>query len=219
LPSATAIIEPAHELTTLIVTYQSLNLTEWQGGHRLLEAWALAHTPRDSDLKWWETAAAAGSSLGVFALITAAARPALSPAEASGIETAYWPWVGALHSLLDSLVDEQEDASHGQRSLLAYYDTPQEVAARLEALARGALDALDALPNAREHALLLAAMASSYLTAPVAPSAAAILVSQRLAEAFGPVIKPSIALLAARREAGRILRSCRYAAAGRQPGS
>jgi tetraprenyl-beta-curcumene synthase len=217
LPSATAIIGPARQLTTLIVAYQSLNLTDRQGGHRLLEAWARSHTPHASDLKWWETAAAAGSSLGVFALITAAARPALSPAEATDIETAYWPWVGALHSLLDSLVDEQEDTAQGQRSLLAYYDTPQEVAARLEALARGALAALDALPNAQEHALLLAAMASSYLTVPVAPSEAAILVSHRLAETFGPIIRPSIALLTARRDAGRILRSCRSAAAGREP--
>jgi tetraprenyl-beta-curcumene synthase len=214
LPSRTVITEPARRLTTLIVAYQSLNLTDPQGGHRHLETWARTHTPPGTGLKWWETAAAAGSSLGVFALITAAARPSLQPAEAAAIERAYWPWVGALHSLLDSLVDETEDAANAQQSLLSYYDTPEETVDRLEALAHGAVNAVNALPNAHEHTLLLAAMASSYLAAPDASSPTALLASRRITEILGPVTKATMALLSARHSAARLLRACHADGAG-----
>ncbi|MGP0101261.1 MAG: DUF2600 family protein [Solirubrobacteraceae bacterium] len=206
LPSCTSITGPAHRLATRIVAYQSLNLSEPHGGHRHLRQWALRETPRGTGLRWWETAASAGSSLGLFALIAAAARPALLPAEAVAIERAYWPWVGALHSLLDSLVDEPEDAAVAQRCLLDYYATPQEAAARVQLLAREALRTVRALPNAHEHVLILAGMASFYLTAPEASSPTARLVSERVIETLGPVIRPSMAVFGARRTASRIPR-------------
>ncbi len=206
LPSAASIADPAHRVAERIVAYQSLNLSEPQGGHRHLETWALQETPQGTGLRWWETAASAGSSLGVFALIAAAARPDLPPGDAHAIENAYWPWIGALHSLLDSLADEQEDAAAGQRSLLDYYTDPPETAARLHMLARESVRAVRSLPNAHEHALILAGMASFYLTAPEASSRAAQLVSGRMIESLGPLVKPSMFVFGARRAAGRIPR-------------
>ena len=179
LPSRERVSASAQRITERIVAYQTLNLSDPNGGHRHLQRWAEQATPEGSDLRWWETAASAGSSLGLFALIAAAARPELSPAQAQEIESAYWPWIGALHSLLDSLVDGSEDAAVGQRNLLDYYRCPQEAADRLELLAERALTATRALPDAREHALILAGMASFYLTAPEAVSPIARLASRR----------------------------------------
>jgi tetraprenyl-beta-curcumene synthase len=196
----------AHRLANRIVSYQSLNLSEPHGGHCLLKRWALRETPLGTGLRWWETAASAGSSLGLFALIAAAARPALQPSQAIAIERAYWPWVGALHSLLDSLIDEPEDAAVAQRSLLDYYTSPQEAAARVQLLAREALRTVRSLPNAHEHVLILAGMASFYLTAPEASSPTARLVSEKVIETLGPVIRPSMAVFGARRTASRIPR-------------
>jgi tetraprenyl-beta-curcumene synthase len=206
LPSRASIIGPARRVATRIVAYQSLNLSEPQGGHRHLKRWALGETPLGSGLRWWETAASAGSSLGLFALIAAAAQPALRPCEAIAIERAYWPSVGALHSLLDSLIDEPEDAAVAQRSLLDYYATPQEAAVRLQLLARSALRSVRSLPNAHEHVLVLAGMASFYLTAPQASSPAARLASCKVLETLGPIVKPTMAVFGARRTAGRIPR-------------
>jgi tetraprenyl-beta-curcumene synthase len=206
LPSRASIARPAHRLATRIVAYQSLNLSEPQGGHRHLKRWAVRETPLGTGLKWWETAASAGSSLGLFALIAAAARPALQPAEAVAIERAYWPWVGALHSLLDSLVDKPEDAAVAQRCLLDYYATPQEAAARVQILAREALRTVRSLPKPHEHVLILAGMASFYLTAPEASSPTARLVSERVIETLGPVVRPSMAVFGARRTASRLPR-------------
>lgn len=204
LPSNAAIRGPVRRLTERIVVYQSLNLSELHGGHRQLEQWALNATPPTSGLRWWETAASAGSSLGVFALISAAAQTTFQPDEAIAIEYAYWPWIGALHSLLDSLIDEPEDTALAQRSLLDYYRTPQEAADRLQTLANGALHAIEPLPNPHEHILTLTGMASYYLTAPQASSPIARLVSRRLIETLGPITRATMAILATRRAAERI---------------
>jgi tetraprenyl-beta-curcumene synthase len=79
LPSYLSVALPIQRLTQRIVAYQSLNLSHRQGGQDRLAKWAQCETPKGSGLAWWETAAAAGSSLGIFALITAAARPVLQP--------------------------------------------------------------------------------------------------------------------------------------------
>jgi tetraprenyl-beta-curcumene synthase len=201
LPSCASITVPAQRLSQRIVAYQSLNLNELQGGHDRLREWALNATPPETGLRWWETAASAGSSLGVFALIAAAGRPVLAAAEAVAIEGAYWPWIGALHSLLDSLVDEAEDAAAGQRSLLSYYSSPEETAERLQHLTEQSLCAIGALPDAREHALILAGMASFYLTARQTTSPAARLVSARVLETLGSLARPSLLVLKTRRAA------------------
>lgn len=147
LPSGAVVEAAARRTTERIVAYQGLNLSERHGGHRELADWASRATPAGTAPRWWETAASAGSSLGLFALLAAAAKPTLAPNDAAAIEAAYWPWIGALHSLLDSLIDYKEDAAAGQRSLLDYYDNPREMADRLGLLATEALRAAVSLPR------------------------------------------------------------------------
>jgi tetraprenyl-beta-curcumene synthase len=204
LPSYPSAFGPARRVTERIVAYQSLNLSEQHGGHRHLATWARRATPPDSGLRWWETAASAGSSLGLFALISAAGESDLTHEQALAIEMAYWPWIGALHSLLDSLVDAPEDKAAGQRNLLDYYDSPEEAAERLQMLASKALRATRSLPNAREHALILAGMASSYLTQPAGSSPVARLAARPVLKRLGPATKPSVVVFKLRRAAGRL---------------
>jgi tetraprenyl-beta-curcumene synthase len=162
LPAYQAIQRPAQRFTRRIVAYQSLNLTESQGGHRLLRRWATTQTQTDTDLRWWETAASAGSSLGLFALIAAAADPSLTCDQATAIERAFWPWIGALHSLLDSVTDQDEDDRANQRSLLSYYQSTQDAAARLHVLARESAGAASELRHPAIYLLTIAAMGSHY---------------------------------------------------------
>ncbi len=204
LPSHASVSRPARRVTGRIVTYQSLNLSDPNGGQRHLARWALKVTPQGSGLRWWETAASAGSSLGLFALIAAAGQPRLSEAEADAIEAAYWPWVGALHSLLDSLVDAPEDAAVGQRNLLDYYDSPEEAAERLKLLATMAIQATSSLKDARQHALILAGMASFYLTAAETSSPLARLACREILEALGGATRPSMVVFGLRRNGSRL---------------
>ncbi len=204
LPSYDRVAGPARRVTERIVAYQSLNLSEPHGGHRYLARWAQKATPPGTGLRWWETAASAGSSLGLFALISAAGVSNLTATHAFAIETAYWPWIGALHSLLDSLVDGAEDAAAGQRNLLDYYDTAEEASERLQMLAANAINATGSLPDAREHALILAGMASFYLTSPQLSSPIAHLAADGILEQLGAATKPSMVVFELRRAASQL---------------
>lgn len=181
LPSYRAIAAPATARSENIARLQSLNLTESQGGQRELQRWAESRTPPASDLRWWEIAAAEGGSLGIFALITAAAEDGLTLERVHSIERAYWPWVNAVHTLLDSVADEAEDTKAGQRSLLDHYLSPAEAADRLQMLADEALSQIRALPNPREHAVVLAGMAGNYLSEPLCSERARFLADTALA--------------------------------------
>ena len=92
--------------------------------------------------------------------------------DGAAIERAYFPWIGALHLLLDSLIDRADDVRAGRHSLVEHYASPRELADRLQAISGKALRAAQALPNSAQHELILAAMASFYLSQPVASSPA-----------------------------------------------
>jgi tetraprenyl-beta-curcumene synthase len=198
LPSYAVMAPLARTAAARIVDFQARNLSESQGGHDPLCRWAVAATPSGSDLDWWETAAGSGSSLAVHALVAAAATPDLDRAQAQAIERAYFPWIGALHSLLDSLVDRAEDRGHGQRSLLDYYRSPADVASRLATLAARSVDAMHPLPNPAAHQVILTAMCGHYLSAPECETGEGQAVTGALGHVLGRPLGVAIRVLRAR---------------------
>lgn len=168
LPSWPLAHESALRAAERVVGFQSLHVGSQHARHAALGEWAALITPLGSGLRWWETAAAAGSSLGVHVLIAAAASPKLSPKQVAALDDAYFPSIGALHSLLDNLVDTREDALTGQHSLIAHYDSDAVAAHRIRLLTRRSIAAATALPDGRSHRLALSAMAAFYLAAPEA---------------------------------------------------
>jgi tetraprenyl-beta-curcumene synthase len=198
LPSYAAVAPAARRAAERIVAFQSCNTGEVQGDYLALERWARAHTPRGTGLRWWETAAAAGSSMCVYALIAAAARPDVDPAEVAAIEGAYFPWIGALHSLLDNLIDAAEDYATGQRSLIGCYASPLDTATRMGLLAEHAVGAANGLPGGRAHVLLLAAMASFYLSTPEARTLETAPVADAVLAALGEPAELAMAVFRTR---------------------
>ncbi len=190
---------PARRLAERIVSYQSLNLTQAQGSHHALARWASDETPPDTGLRWWETAASAGSSLGIFALVATAAHTTIHRHETAAIERAYFPWIGSLHSLLDSLIDLPEDAATEQHNLIEHYRSPYETAARLRTLAAESVDQARALPDGTQHALILAGMASHYLSAHEAQLPHATLAKSAVLDAIGELAGPTMLVLRLRR--------------------
>ncbi len=218
LPSYALVAPGARVAAARIVSYQSLNLDERQRSHVALAhgedpegwdglaRWARPLTPADGGLRWWETAAAAGSSLGVHVLIGLAGEPRLDPRELAAVENAYHPWIGALHSLLDSIVDVAEDERHGQRNLLGYYASPAEAAARLGAITRRARAEARALARGHRHEMILTAMIGYYLSAPEASTPEARALARSVTDAAGPLARPVLPLFKAARLASRLAR-------------
>jgi tetraprenyl-beta-curcumene synthase len=209
LPSYRAVAPSALAAAARIVRFQSLNLGELQGGHDGLERWARELAPASGHLEWWEAAGAAGSSLGVHVLIGLAADGQLDPRDLAAIDRAYFPWIGALHSLLDSLVDVAEDRLTGQRSLLSHYASPAVAASRLWQLASRASFEVAGLPSPARHQVILTAMSAFYLSAPEAARSDARPLAGSVANCMGSPLIPALALLRAGRAASRLARAVR----------
>ena len=115
-------------------------------------------------LRWYEFACAAGSQFQVYAPLYAH----LAGYERSVADTyaAYFPAVAALHVLLDSFIDQDEDRDHGELNFAALYAGPQQMRDRVGALAADAFRHFDALPDPAHHRFVLRVMALFYLTHP-----------------------------------------------------
>ncbi len=197
LPSHHTAAVPARRAAQRIAVYQSLNHLDDK--HEHLKLWAQTQAPTGSEMGWWETAAAAASSLAVLALIAAAAAPTLSAEDADAVERAYYPWIGALHTLLDSLIDYDEDTSSGQPSLIAPYGCPRTAALRIQTLAEQSIDHARALPGGQGHMLILAAMSGLYLCAPQASQPHAHPSTRRVLRAIGNLTAPVMLISHVRR--------------------
>lgn len=204
LPSRSAITAQTVCFAQRIVAYQTLNLGAHQGSQRGLARWSARSIPAGSGLRWWEVAASAGSSLGIFALIALASHRPLESAEASAVQEAYFPWIGSLHSLLDSLVDRAQDAAEGQANLLAHYSAPNEARERIEAIARQAARHASSLPRASWHTVVLGGMVGSYLSSPQACAPGAGAVVDRVIAAVAGAAPAAMLVFRARRLAVQV---------------
>jgi tetraprenyl-beta-curcumene synthase len=147
----------------------------------------------------------------VFALIACAADTPLQVSDVTALTLAYFPWIGALHTLLDSLIDESEDLHTGHRSLLDYYRCPREAAQRIGAIASEAADCARSLPKSVRHRMILAAMTSFYLSSTPADSPYAALVRSDVLASMGELARPTMLIMRARRNAAELKRRWRAA--------
>ena len=147
---------------------QSRNHATMLGATQLASfaAWSALQCPPETAMHWWELGAAAGSSLAMHALLAAAADPLLTPAAATQIERAYWPWICGLNTLLESVADRSADAVSGNHSYAGRYASHEAATERLATIAARAATRARALPNGAHHANVLAAMACFYLAGP-----------------------------------------------------
>jgi tetraprenyl-beta-curcumene synthase len=209
LPSYTTVTEPALRAASTIVAYQSLNHEDAGDGPRALAQWGATVAPPQTGLLWWEAAAGGASSMTVFALIAAAAKPGLSEAETAATHRAYFPWISALHVLLDSLIDHPKDLQHGHHNLIDHYATPAEAANRLGWIATRAVEGAQSLPAGAHHALIVAAMTSFYLSTPSTATPGARQIAERVLETMGAFATPTMAVLRAQRTATALLAGIR----------
>jgi tetraprenyl-beta-curcumene synthase len=202
LPSYATVAQTTRRLAARIPDYQQLNSTA--GSYDAFARWAREKAPPAVPLEWWEFAAAAGSSLAVHAMVASAADPALSKRHAVAIETAYSTEIGALHTLLDSLVDQCEDAMAGHHSFVSHYASDTEAADRLGTIASRALELARALPAGEYHAVILAGMVGHYLSAPEASLPRAREATRSVLAAMGVPGSLALVIHRARRRGTRV---------------
>jgi len=133
-----------------------------------VRAWAGRHSIDGADLEPAELSAATHSPVATHALLATAAKAHGPSGEFEAIEAAYFPWTCALSTLLDSLIDQETDATTGDFSFVGQYGSTDETAVRLRMIAEESLAATRTLPSDRRHAVLVCSLVGMSLSTPSA---------------------------------------------------
>jgi|HubBroStandDraft_2_1064218.scaffolds.fasta_scaffold03279_4 tetraprenyl-beta-curcumene synthase len=197
LPSASVIEPVLINAAERCGQAQSRNHAMLVEGDTPLASWASAQSA-DSGYLWWELAAGGISCLALHALFAAAACTTTLQ-EARSIDTAYSPPICAISALLDSLVDYPQDAGGTNHSFVDHYDTCSQAAERFAAITAEARALVSTLSNHCRHMVILAGIASFYLSAPEAGSEFARPVAMRTLDCLGPTSAPILAVMRLRR--------------------
>ena len=199
LPRFDAVAPSACRLAKRAGEVQALNHERPAARSGLLRGWAKDQDgPTDIDLLWWEHAAAASSSLGIFVLFALAAQPATTATRARHAETGYCTTVAALNTLLESHVDVTADQISGDQSFASYYG-PGEASSRVPMIARAASDAAETLPHPDRHRVILAGMVAFYMSKAEAWLPGAEVTSREVIAATGPPVEVLTRVLRLRR--------------------
>ncbi len=197
LPSAAAIEPVLINAAERCGQAQSRNHAMLVEGDTPLVSWAAAQS-ENSGYLWWELAAGGISCLSLHALFAAAACTTTLH-EAERIDTAYSPPICAISALLDSLVDYPSDADGTNHSFVGHYDTCGQAAERFAEITAEARALASTLSNRCRHMVILAGIASFYLSAPGARTDFARPVALRTLDCLGPTSAPILAVMRLRR--------------------
>jgi tetraprenyl-beta-curcumene synthase len=124
--------------------------------------WYEANLPRFAALDWHEFACAAGSQFQVYGPLYAAF--AGLPDEIGATYDAYFPYLSALHVLLDSFIDQDEDRAHGELNFATVYGSPAALRARARWIANVARERFGTLRDPYYHRFVLEVMTLFYLS-------------------------------------------------------
>jgi tetraprenyl-beta-curcumene synthase len=129
-----------------------------------LEAWAEREFSGERHMSWFELSGAASASMTVHAFLALAARRDCTEVDVRCTCAAYFPWLSAATTMLDSYVDQVEDERNGDHRYIAHYSSEALAQERVrELVARSAREARR-LSNGHRHAVIAACMVAMYLS-------------------------------------------------------
>jgi tetraprenyl-beta-curcumene synthase len=129
-----------------------------------LRAWAEREYPDQHELRWFELTGAASASLIVLVLLTLAAEPDLTDADVRSAYAAHWPWIALATTMLDSYVDQADDAASRSHSYISHYPDPEFASRRLRECVVRALLAARGLRDGHRHTVIVGCMIAMYLS-------------------------------------------------------
>jgi tetraprenyl-beta-curcumene synthase len=160
-----------------------------------LRAWAAREFPHGHEASWFELTGAASAGLTIYALLVLGSEPGCTDTEIARVHGAYFPWTSATATMLDSYVDEAEDAANGDHSYVAHYPTPELATCRISQLVRRCLKEARTLKHGEGHALIAACMVAMYLSKDSARTKAMRARTRCLASAGGSLTKVLLPIL------------------------
>jgi len=128
-----------------------------------LQAWFDRYKDGLPEMRWYEFSACAGSTLGIFCLVSSAFDLSLSIERASAIRRAYFPWIQGLHILMDYFVDQEEDRLAGDLNFCSFYESNDIMVERLVHIFKEADRAAARLPHRAFHRMVCHGLLAMYL--------------------------------------------------------
>jgi tetraprenyl-beta-curcumene synthase len=129
-----------------------------------LRAWARREFAGERRLSWFELSGAASASVTIHAFLALASEPSCSEAEIRRTCAAYFPWMSAATTMLDSYVDQAEDIINGDHRYIAHYANAQLADARVRELVTRSAREARRLRHGHRHAVINACMIAMYLS-------------------------------------------------------
>jgi tetraprenyl-beta-curcumene synthase len=129
-----------------------------------LRRWASRECSGHREASWFELTSAASASLTVHALLALAAEAVGSDSEINAVLEAYFPWISATSTMLDSYVDQVEDARVGGHSYVAHYPSRAVAAQRVGELVQRSVSGARCLNRGHRHAVIATCMVTMYLS-------------------------------------------------------
>jgi tetraprenyl-beta-curcumene synthase len=159
-----------------------------------LEGWATRRRASDG-VDWRAYAAGCASSvLAVHALIALAADADTTAEDARRLDDAYLA-IGALITVLDSIVDHTDDTARGEPGFVSFFENQLELPDVVGSLAREASSRAWKAPHAAHHAMTLAGVAAYYTTHPGARSPFARPSVRTVRGELSPMILPTLGIM------------------------
>jgi tetraprenyl-beta-curcumene synthase len=129
-----------------------------------LREWTTREFSAGVQATWFELSGAATASLTVHVLLALAAEPAFEESDLDRAQAVYFPWCSLATTMLDSYVDQFEDAASGNHSYISHYGDGDAAVRRLcEIVDRTAREACG-LRNGHRHTVIVACMVAMYLS-------------------------------------------------------
>jgi tetraprenyl-beta-curcumene synthase len=150
-----------------------------------LRRWADRECSGYREASWFELTGAASASLTVHALLALAAESVGSDSEINAVLTVYFPWISVTSTMLDSYVDQVEDARVGSHSYLAHYPNRTVAAQRVGELVERSVVGARRLNRGHRHAVIATCMVAMYLSKDSARTPAMHTTTRNLARCGG----------------------------------
>jgi len=129
-----------------------------------LKEWAEREFSDKHMLDWFELTAAA-SAFTPHVLFALAVEPRCEQHEVLAVYSTYFPWIALAIAMLDSYLDQADDAANKNHSYISHYASEAVALERLAAIIRRVVRHAASLPNGRRHSVLVEGIVVWHLSA------------------------------------------------------
>lgn len=128
-----------------------------------LTGWFANYQSELPDIEWYEFSACAGSTLGIFCLVSYAFNEIENEGFFQKVYNSYFPYVQGLHILLDYVIDQKEDEDGGDLNFCSYYPSKDVMLERIEYFTKQSDRSLKNLKDYRFHKMICQGLLGIYL--------------------------------------------------------